>query len=191
MKKLLPFLALLSFIVLINTVIGTYAVFETDVGIGTETPLASWQIAINGSLLDDIDQTFEVNSVNWTTSADVLPGRASPGLSGYFEILIDPTGSDVAMSYEVELDFESLNNTSIQFISIKDSLNNDLTDLGNNTYGGLITLEDVQSETAENIRVNFTWINDDENNAADSVHVNQLNSQINIPVIVRISQTIE
>lgn len=191
MRKLLPFLALFSIIILFSTVIGTYAIFETDVDTGTQTAIGAFKISLNGDDLTGTDNTFNVTSVNWGTNDNVLPGRASPGLSAYFDIEIDPTGTEVAVDYEVELDFASLNNPSIQFVSIKDSLNNDLTVISPNVYGGSLTIAEVLANTKETIRVNFTWIDDDQNNAADSTHVNQLNSQINIPVIVRVSQHLD
>lgn len=191
MKKLLPFLAFGSLLVTIGLVLDSYAIFETDVKVKTETPLADWQIKINGSNLNAVTNTFNINTVNWETSGYVLPGKASPGLSAFFEILIDPTGSQVSMQYEISLDFAALDNEMIQFVSIKDGSGTPLTESTPGVYSGVILLADVLLGNVETIRVDLNWINDEGNNAVDSGTVNQADVEINIPVSIKVSQYLE
>lgn len=191
MKKLLPFLAFGSLLLTCGLILESYAIFETDVKVVTETPLADWQIKINGSSLGSEASTFDITNFNWQANGFVLPGRASPGLNAFFEIVIDPTGSQVSMQYEVQMDFSALNNEMIRFISIKDNEGNNLTEKTPGVYVGMIPLNEVVLGTIETLRIDLEWIDDPLNNAVDSSSVNDINAEINIPVSIKISQYLE
>lgn len=188
MKKFSPFLAFASIVITLTLVLQTYAVFETDVETDTESSLAKWQIKVNGTNITGAYNTFTVPSVHWSSNSNVLPDRGSPGLSAYFEIIIDPNGSDVSIDYDISLDFAALNNDMIELVSVKDEAGNPLTETVPNTFSDIITLAQINSNYIEKIRVDFTWIDSEENNGVDSETVNQYNSFINIPVSIRLSQ---
>lgn len=190
MKKILPLLLLMLIIVLLDQFITTYAIFESDVETNTEVEIADWQILVNNISLDETEKQFTIDNILWNSNSNVLPGKSAPGLSGYFEILIDPAGTEVELDYEIMIDFESLLNDRIYLISIKDSDNNDLVSLGNQTYGSSILLSEILLEETETIKVSFIWEQDDANSDVDSESVNNLNSNLTIPVTLKIFQKI-
>lgn len=192
MKNILRIGAFLFLLILVYTIVDSYGIFKSNIGSNVQANLAKWQILVNGSDVSGETTEFNLNDVNWTSNTGVVPGKAAPGLSAYFEILIDPTGSEVAIEYEIELDFLALNNENIYLTSIKNIDSNlPLTEIELNKYSGIISLNNVLSGTIEKIRVDFTWEHNDSNNEADSVYVNQENPELQYPISVRLLQYIE
>lgn len=192
MKNILRIGAFLFLLILVYTIVDSYGIFKSNIGSDVQANLAKWQILVNGSDVSGETTEFNLNDVNWTSNTGVVPGKAAPGLSAYFEILIDPTGSEVAIEYEIELDFLALNNENIYLTSIKNIDSNlPLTEIELNKYSGIISLNNVLSGTIEKIRVDFTWEHNDSNNEADSVYVNQENPELQYPISVRLLQYIE
>ena len=181
-------IAFLFLIILTFQVLDTYGIFESNTSTDVSSNIAKWQILVNSSNITGEINTFNISNVNWTTNSGVAPGKAAPGISAYFEILIDPSGSEVAIEYEIFLDFLNLNNEKIVLTSITDSSNNSLNEVDINKYNGVIGLSDVLQGNIETIKINFSWINDDSNNEADSVFVNQINPKLDVPVSIRLSQ---
>ena len=56
------------------------------------------------------------------------------------------------------------------------------------TYTGVITLNDIKEKKVNNIRVKITWLNDEENNKADTTMGTIENYKINIPIEVDVTQ---
>lgn len=190
-KKPLLIIAFLFLIILSYQILDSYGIFESDTSTDISSSIAKWQILVNGSNITGSTNTFNIDTVNWETNSGVAPGKAAPGLSAYFEILINPSGSEVSIEYEIFLDFLNLNNDKISLISIKDKLGNSLTEVDANKYKGVIGLEDVLQGNIEKIRVEFTWENDESNNEIDSSYVGQTNPLLDIPISIRLSQYAE
>ncbi len=190
-KKPLLIIAFLFLIILSYQILDSYGIFESDTSTDISSSIAKWQILVNGSNITGSTNTFNIDTVNWETNSGVAPGKAAPGLSAYFEILINPSGSEVSIEYEIFLDFLNLNNDKISLISIKDKLGNSLTEVDTNKYKGVIGLEDVLQGNIEKIRVEFTWENDESNNEIDSSYVGQTNPLLDIPISIRLSQYTE
>jgi len=181
-------IAFLFLVILTLQVLDTYGIFESNTSTDVSSNIAKWQILVNNSNVTGETNTFNISNVNWETNSGVIPGKAAPGLSAYFEIIIDPTGSEVAIEYEIFLDFLNLNNEKITLTSITDKLNNSLNEIDTNKYNGVIYLNDVLQGNIEKIKVSFSWENDDFNNEADSVFVNQIEPKLDVPVSIRLSQ---
>lgn len=187
-KKTLLTIAFLFLVILSYQVLNSYGIFESNTSTDISSNLAKWQILINGNDITDSMNTFNVGTVNWETNSGVSQGKAAPGLSAYFEILINPSGTEVAIEYEIFLDFLNLNNESIKLISIKDKSNNSLTEIDTNRYKGVIGLNDILQGNIEKIRVDIIWENDDSNSDIDSSYVGQTNPMLDVPISIRLSQ---
>lgn len=190
MRKNYSLFSLLLIIALLAQIGITYSIFETNLNTTTDSTLAPWQILVNDTMVSSGSAEFTVDTVNWTNDSNVLDGKAAPGSSGYFEIIIDPSGSKVAIEYEIELDFEFNNNEYIKLSTIKKQNNDDLVPINSNTFFGEITLLQLESDYIETIRVSFVWENNEDNNDVDSEFINQVNPKIEIPIIVRLKQKI-
>lgn len=192
MKRNFQLIAFLFLIILIFVFIDSYGIFESNIGSNVESSLAKWQLLVNGSNVTGSLTNFTINNVNWVPNSGVVPGKAAPGLSAYFEILIDPTGSEVAIEYEIELDFLALENSEIYLTNIKNlDTNENLTEIELNKYSGVIPLDRVLAGDLERIRVDFIWDNNDDNNSADSNYVNQIAPELQFPITIRLLQYIE
>ena len=190
MKKILPLLLLTLLIVLLGQLASTYGIFESNVAVGSEIELADWQILVNNINLNEEEQEFNITNILWDTNSNVLPGKAAPGLDGYFEIILDPRTTQVAIEYEVTFEFSELENSNIYITSVKDRNNNDILIVDSETYSSSMSLEEVQLNQIEIIKVSFTWELDEENSIIDSGTVNIPDSNLIIPVRLRVFQKI-
>ena len=102
MKKLLYFsfiaLAIVSLIYLANT----YALLETNAKAGITEDVGKWQIKINNTdISQGLSNSFNINDFVYTDNANVDDNVIAPGRKGYFDIIIDPTGTDVSIRYDI------------------------------------------------------------------------------------------
>ena len=85
----------------------TYAVFETT-GTGTaDFSIGSWVINLNSiDISSGQTVSFSINSFTYSDSSHIANGVIAPGRSGYFDLILDPDGTDVSVRYDITLDME-------------------------------------------------------------------------------------
>lgn len=171
-------------------ILESYGLFEINTQTPVEGDLAAWQIALNSKNITGVSQTFLIPSVNWAANNKVVPGKAAPGTSAYFEIIINPSGSEVSIEYEITLDFANLNNDKIAIISVINNYGQLALPNQEGNYVGVIPLSRVLNNETEIIRVNFAWVNDENNNEVDSYFVGMENAFLDVPISVKLSQYI-
>ncbi len=191
MKKYSMVLAPFFFLVTILIVIGSYSLFESQRTNTSELEIAKWEIKVNNDLLSGGESTFTINNFVWTTSQYVKPGKAAPGLSGYFDIVIDPNDTDTSIRYDITFDFSNLDSNQFQITEIKEIDDKSIVRTGEYTYSNIILLEDIDDGETNTIRVYIEWVNDEDNNEKDSELGTVLNNQISIPVSVDVTQYID
>lgn len=93
---------------LIAIISGTYARFVSTGNITTSTDIAKWHVVLSGNGLDgnlinqDISsehKTLIVPVTDAETNNNVLAGKLAPGKNVVATFKVDPTGSEVAMDY--------------------------------------------------------------------------------------------
>ena len=190
MKKiLLVFIPL--FFILIAIIVGcTYALFESTRVNTSMVDIAKWQVKINGDNIDGSSDTFTVNSFVWDTSANVKSGKAAPGLSGYFEIELDPNNTDTSIRYDLTFDFSNLDEDQFRVDRIIEINDKTIYRTGESTYSNIITLAEIRNNETNTIRVYLEWIEDEANNDKDSALVLE-EQDLKIPVRVDITQYID
>lgn len=187
-RKVIICLFVLAIGFLIYQVSESYGLFETNSESGFASDIANWQILVN-----DVDvgtsQTheFSINSINWQSSTHVKSGKVAPGMQGNFDIIINPSGTEVSIRYDITFDFSSLTNEEFSVSSIQELTSNSLTRTGESTYTGIILLANINN-TIHTIRTSLVWNNNEANNANDSALGSVPNNTIAIPVTVKISQ---
>ena len=191
MKKYSMVLAPFFFLVTILIVIGSYSLFESQRTNTSELEIAKWEIKVNDDLLSGGESTFTINNFVWSTSQYVKPGKAAPGLSGYFDIVIDPNDADTSIRYDITFDFSNLDSDQFQITEIKEIDDKSIVRTGEYTYSNIILLEDIDDGETNTIRVYIEWVNDEDNNEKDSELGTVLNNQISIPVSVDVTQYID
>lgn len=90
--KLIYLLYICIILVLIYCIIQVYAVFQSEVSGDVKLVNGVWQIKINNTdISNGTNKEFTVNEINTVENEHVKPGNLAPGLSGSFNVLIDPT----------------------------------------------------------------------------------------------------
>ena len=153
------FYAILIFVVLI---MNTNSKYVSSTPITARADIAVWNVSINNTTITSQqvltgDITLVTNSnLNQTTTDNKL----APGKSGYFDVIINPEGTEVAIEYVVQFDLSNLpedlklKNYSI----IEDGTTGTITE---NSITGDILLnankDALSSNDKKTIRVNWEW----------------------------------
>lgn len=111
-KKIILFvllLLLLAFVLLL--VGGSYSRYLTQVEGKGVIQIAKWAFLVNG-------QTATITNLNLANtyhSDTLVENRIAPGTNGSFDIIIDTTGSEVGIDYEVKFTNEQSKPQNLQF----------------------------------------------------------------------------
>jgi len=184
MRKMLFFVVLLFLCLTILEIGSTFGLFETNNSITVSNDIAKWQVKVNDSNIND-SVHFAVDNYVVSSDSNVKEGLIAPGVSAYFDIDIDPNDTSVSIRYDISLDFASLNNDSIQIVSVEELNDNNIVMTDESTYTGLIPITD---SSIHHIRVYIEWVNNEANNQIDSTFGLDDNVDVNIPVSINFSQ---
>ena len=189
MKKIYFCLALVLLIITVFIILKTYGLFETKTELNVQSEVGKWVILVNNTDITQQENTkFSVDKIIWDQNDEVKEGKIAPGASGYFDIVIDPTDTDVSVRYDIGFDFSEFENTNITITSIQEINDKKIVKSGDNKYTGIITLDEISAGTTNTIRVNIAWENNEENNEHDSNLSSVPNTILNIPVTINVSQ---
>lgn len=188
MKKLLRLLIIITFFGLLLIILNSFGLFETE-GIGVvNQSTGKWIIKINDvDITNEQNLKFSINNFIYEKNDKVADNKIAPNGSGYFDLIIDPTGTDVSVRYDISFDFSIADN--IPSLKI-DVINNDsdIIKTSDNNYTGVIKLSDIKKGKKSNLRVKIMWENIEDNNEFDSVIGTNENSKIIIPIKVKAIQ---
>lgn len=189
MKKIYFCLALVLLIITVFIILKTYGLFETKTELNVQSEVGKWVILVNNTDITQQENTkFSVDKIIWDQNDEIKEGKIAPGASGYFDIVIDPTDTDVSVRYDIGFDFSEFENTNITITSIQEINDKKIVKTGDNKYTGIITLDEISAGTTNTIRVNIAWENNEENNEHDSNLSSVPNTILNIPVTINVSQ---
>ena len=149
-----------------------------------------WQIKVNNTdISNGVNKEFTVNEIDVQDNEHVKQGNLAPGLTGTFDILIDPEDTDVSIKYDISLNQENLTNKNITIKSITETEEGaTLVRTGENTFTGIISLEKIKQGITNNIKVEIEWKDNDTNNEEDTEIGIQEDYKLEIPIIVHVSQ---
>ena len=189
-KKFLILMCICLILVLIYKIIQTYALFQSEIQGNVEFTNGTWKIKVNGTEISKgRDVKFAIDCITKTESEHIKPGKLAPGLSGSFEIEIDPTDTDVSIRYDIILNQENLINSNLKIKSIEEvEKGNKLIKTAENNYTGIISLEDINAKVKNRIKVEIEWCDNTGDDESDTKLASKMNSQLEIPVEVRVSQ---
>lgn len=185
-KKVLIIIVLLIiiFIILIYAILSTFATFRSEFTGDMKIDNATWKILVNSTdISSNAVKEFVIDDIEIDESQGVEPGKLAPGLKGNFNILIDPTETDVSIMYEIKFDTTDINATNIRIDSVKETMaGNTLIKSDSNTYVGIISLDDIKNNLTNNIQVTLFWCDD----GNEDINIGSIpNHKINIPVQVK------
>lgn len=183
MKKELLLSFFLFLICLIIYLSETFGLFEVNRTIPIESDLAKWQILVNAKEIVGKDKEFVVDEINWTSNENIKEGKAAPGLKAYFDIIIDPSGTETAIEIELISLFKEnlLPNIYIE----KVLLNNEELIPENEIYKTIVSLDDVLDGKKTTFRVFIYWENNDDIQENDYVGIDKT---LDLPMKLKILQ---
>lgn len=185
-SKILYITCAIMIFVTIYEITNTYGLFESNINMDVDSKLATWNILINDTNIGK-SETFTIDNFNSEEDSTVASGKIAPGTSGYFNINIDPSTTQVSIRYDLTFDFSKLDNLfTITKVEEKNGYN--LIKTGPNTYSNVITLNEIKENKTNNIRVHIKWDNNEENNDKDTEIGLTENNTLNIPVSITVLQ---
>lgn len=189
MKKVYVCFALILLVLTVFIILDTYGLFESKTSLNVQSNVGKWVILVNDTdITSGVNTKFFVDEIIWNPSDNVKSGKLAPGVSGYFDIVIDPTDTDVSVRYDINFDFSEFENTNIVVTSIEEINNKTIVKTGTNKYTGVIPLSEIKNGVTNTIRVNVKWDNNEDNNEYDSSLGAVPNNVKNIPVFINVSQ---
>lgn len=185
-NKIIYIVCAIMIFISIYEIKNTYGLFESKKEIDIDKSVAKWNIYINDNNLNTTE-TFTIDNFTFQETDTVAKDKIAPGILGWFDILIDARDTQVSIIYEITFDFTSLS-SNITVEKIEEINGREIIKTGPNTYSNYITLDDINNNVKDTIRVYIKWNNDEENNENDTNIGIIKNNSIKIPVSITVSQ---
>lgn len=169
MKKKRTLIVLVALLLVVGISSYTYAKYTgSSNGTGTTTA-AAFTVKVNDKDLGEAVD-FTVTPSHTSGSTYVADDKVAPGFGGYFDVVIDPTGSEVALNYtisDLKLSDGTSTLTNVSLDKYEVIANgaqaqgyDAATTVNNSTISDSIMLTNGQTLTENNkitVRVYFTW----------------------------------
>jgi len=189
MKKLLTILVLIMLIISFFQITSMYALYKEKLASEYNTLLGVWAIKVNETDITTSGQVEEFtitdSQLQYIASEYIKAGKIAPGGQAYFDIVIDPTNTDVSVIYTIDMDTvatgiydtDKTANATIELISVENyfKLDGEETQTTNeevyhngNLYTGVIPISKITQGYKNYIRLYFEWVNDETKNVTDS-----------------------
>ena len=190
MKRIFYISSLVLGIVLIVGILYAFSLLQSDTTRVVQNGLGQWTILVNEVDVTSEAVDFDIDTINYDSDVNVKTGRLAPGLGGYFDIAIDPSGTEVSVRYDITLDYSNLEDseTSIAVSSVRETSGKRIIQTGPSTYTGIITLDEIELDQVDTIRTTISWPNVEANNDKDYELGKTENATIEIPVNVLLTQ---
>ena len=185
-NKIIYIVCAIMIFISIYEIKNTYGLFESKKEIDIDKSVAKWNIYINDNNLNTTE-TFTIDNFTFQETDTVAKDKIPPGILGWFDILIDARDTQVSIIYEITFDFTSLP-SNITVEKIEEINGREIIKTGPNTYSNYITLDDINNNVKDTIRVYIKSNNDEENNENDTNIGIIKNNSIKIPVSITVSQ---
>ena len=188
MRKKLWAISILLFVVMMVVIYNSYGLFENNATATEQNPVGGWTINLNDILISESGETnISIDEFVYEDSTTINDGYIAPGRSGYFDLILDPSGTDVAIRYDITFNLDELYGENITY-SVDMLSGNSATQVDDNTYSGIITLDDIDAGETISLRVHVNWINDESFNDSDTELGIVLNNKISIPINIKLIQ---
>jgi len=201
-KKIKLIIFILILVLLVVILRSTFSKYANEATAVINEEVGKWVIKLN-----DTDITTETASTDfnmdkvywdWDSFPHVKYPNVAPGMKGYFDLVIDPTDTDVSMKYTVEIDDSnvSIPDVNIKITDIQEINGKELTITSNPDGPEIVErikkLAEIQSENEnerlDTIRIFVEWENNEDNNETDSEIGKVSDNVISIPIKVNVIQ---
>lgn len=201
MKKLLTILVLIMLIISFYQITNMYALYKEQLQSDYTTLLGVWAIKVNGVDISSGGQnlTFTMTEENlqYMNSANVKDGKIAPGRQACFEIIIDPTNTDVSILYTLNIKLSEIEEAQMDLVRVEnyfqkegetDQVTNERVYTGQESHQAVIPIGTINEQYLNHIKLYFEWTNVEENNATDSTLGATENAKISVPLEINLKQ---
>lgn len=145
-RRLNNFLLFYTFIILFvcfNMTLSKYGAMGTST---STTSVAAWRIKVNEENIDT-SKTFQLTNNQETTNTKTANRKIAPDSSGYFEVILDLTDTEVSIDYKLEIDTSILEKNNINVELTGYTINDgEQKPIENNTITGEKLLNEISNE---------------------------------------------
>lgn len=190
MKKYLYMLSIIALIISLIVINNTYALLESNANATSNLGIGKWIIKLNNvDISKGYSENFIIDNMIDSENENIEDGYIAPGKSGYFDIVIDPSGTEVAIRYDIQINLESMNLPDNIKLSVDNLSNNTPIKTDNNRYSGIISLDDINKGNNITLRLNINWDNSDDNyNDTDTEYGMVQDNNFKIPITINLKQ---
>ncbi len=203
MKKLLTVLVLIMLIISLFQIANMYALYKDQLQGDYTNLLGVWRIKVNGVDIstgeDNVKFTMTEDNLTYIDSAHVKNQKMAPGSQVYFDIVVDPTNTDVSILYTLNMKFDDVTSAKMKLLKVenyfkKDGQTEQITNTDVNTelnlhqHQAIIPIAKINEKYLNYIRLYFEWENIEANNATDSELGQTENAKISIPLEINFKQ---
>ena len=154
-KRALRICLVVALVLLIFLVGYTFAKYYSEIKGGGNGTIAKWSFVANNS--KDTIQTISL--VDTANNVSLVEGKIAPGTKGSFDIVIDATGSEVGVDYEVNVAEETNLPTNLLYKVTVDGKTSQsyssLTELADAELTG--NLDTINGDFSKTITVDWEW----------------------------------
>jgi len=145
----------------------TYTSYESAIDNKVTVDVADWKIEIDGQDIATTTRDISLRNIEWHHK-HASNETAAPGSTGIIKVKIDPTSTQVAIKYNVTYIDHNLDSDCILTVTNIYLEEEELEKVSDNTYSGIITMDQIKQGTTKNLVIHVEWINDENNNEIDT-----------------------
>ena len=173
-RKVILLAGFLCVFLCILTLQDTYAKYTSAVNETTDISIARWRILVNDFDIRSNSTTENLITPVFSGNSNIASGVIAPTAEGYFDVVIDATGTDLSFAYTISVSNSddspvsdikvtncTLNGTTIPFVDDVITGNISLTDQRVNTIRVYIEWFDGTGENMDNAEDTSTTMLDD------------------------------
>lgn len=154
-KRALGILLTIALVLLVFSTGYTFAKYYTEIEGGGIGSIAKWSFIANNSE----DTMQKISLVDTANQVSLVEGKIAPGTSGNFDIVIDATGSEVGVDYEVRVAEENNMPTNLIYKVVVDGQTSEnytsLKELAEKELKG--NIDTLNGENTKTIKVIWEW----------------------------------
>ena len=166
-RKFVLLIAIICLFLSFTTIQDTYAKYTSAVNETTDIAIARWRILVNNYDIRSSSTTSNLITPVFAGNTNIASGVIAPTATGYFDIVIDATGTDLSFSYTINI--ENSVNSLVSDVRISNcTMNGSPITVSNGVVTGNIRLSDARVNT---LRVYIEWFDGNGqlmDNAADT-----------------------
>jgi len=174
----------------------SYAKYVSQAQGVAEEGAGAWAITVNDEdiVTGNTQKTFVIDQLTYLPNQYVADNVMAPASVGFFDITINPSGSSVAIRFDINIDSTGLGiNDAIYIDSAFKIVNgvevqNSMTKTTADTYTGTMSLSDVNLNQTTTIRVYVKWEETGENDEDDTLIGDLKNVNLDLPIVITVSQ---